>query len=48
MAENNKTRQRIFLAALVLLALLFAGGNIYNTMLTRAENDAAAPPATTN
>jgi len=46
MAENDKTRQRIFLGAMVALALILAGMTIYNTMQTRAENaDAAATTA---
>jgi len=52
MAENDKTRQRLIIAAMVALALVLAGMTIYNTAVTRSENAAAeaagAPAAPAN
>jgi len=50
MADNDKTRQRILIAAMVVLALVLAGMTIYNTFTTQAENEAAnvSAPAATN
>ena len=50
MADNDKTRQRILIAAMVALALVLAGMIIYNTFTTQAENEAAnvSAPAATN
>jgi len=45
MAEIDKTRQRIIIAAMVVLALVLAGMTIYNTFATRAENAATDTPA---
>lgn len=49
MAENDKSRQRVILAAMVALALVLAGMTIYNTWQTQSENAATPPaPTTTN
>lgn len=42
MADNGRRNQRIFIAAMVILALLLAGMTIVSTMQTFSEKDAAA------